>query len=177
MELTGCSQADASTHLNVSPATLSRAFGDRRIPAELKAKADQLPQSSRSLIAAVPAELMGRAIDFALTPGADGKRPTRDAVALHIRQLKREGKPSGSKPKAIPLRFNGRLVTVRVAKNDNATSVSEDLKALATKLGKLTERSTRRMGLPLPVTPYPARPASRAVSFASSFAPSAQKDN
>ena len=139
MELTGCSQADASTHLNVSPPTLSRAFGDRRIPAELKAKADQLGQSVRSLIAAVPPALMGRAVDFALTAGADGKRPTRDAVALHIRQLKKEGQGKGSKPKPVSLRLGGRVVTLSIAKGDSASSVAEDLKTIVAKLGKHAE--------------------------------------
>ena len=81
---------------------------------------------------------MGRAVDFALTAGAEGKRPTRDAVALFIRQLKRDGKNWG-KPKPIPLRINGRLVTLSIVKGDNAASVAEDLKAIATRLGKHAE--------------------------------------
>ncbi len=138
MEETGCTAAQASERLHVSAATMSRALGDRRIPAELKPQTDQLPPSTRSLIAAVPPALMGRAVDFALTAGAEGKRPTRDAVALFIRQLKRDGKQPG-KPKPIPLRINGRLVTLSIVKGDNAASVAEDLKAIATRLGKHAE--------------------------------------
>jgi ParB-like chromosome segregation protein Spo0J len=84
MELTGCTAAEAAKHLHVSAPTISRAFGDARILPALKPKAEQLGQSIRSLIAASPPALMGQAVDFALTPAADGKRPTRDAVSLFI---------------------------------------------------------------------------------------------
>jgi hypothetical protein len=133
IELTGCTQAEASLQLNISPATLSRAFGDSRILAELRPKADQLPQSIRSLIAAVPQALMGQAIDFA--SGADGTRPTRDAVALFISKLKKEGQGQGRKARAITLRVNGRMVTVKVAEGDAAASVAKDLQAIVTRLG------------------------------------------
>jgi ParB/RepB/Spo0J family partition protein len=139
MELTGCSANQASTYLNVSPPTLSRAFGERRIPPELKPRADRLVQSVRSLIAAVPETLMAQAIKYAETPLSDDKKPTRDQVSLFIRQLKKDGKPKGRKPKAIPLRLNGRLVSITVGEKDNALTVMEDLKSLASKLGKHAE--------------------------------------
>jgi ParB/RepB/Spo0J family partition protein len=57
MELTDCTAAEAARKLNVSPPTLSRAFGEKRIPAELKPRADRLGLSIRSLVAAVPLPL------------------------------------------------------------------------------------------------------------------------
>jgi ParB-like nuclease domain len=139
MELTGCNQAEASARLNISPATLSRVLGDRRIPPELRPKADLLAQSIRSLISAVPSDLMGKAFDFALAAGPDDKRPTRDAVALYIRQLKKNGQGEGRKPKPVSLRVGGRLVTLSLTKGDSATTVAEDLKAIVARLGKHAE--------------------------------------
>jgi ParB-like chromosome segregation protein Spo0J len=133
MEETGCTAAQASGRLLVSPATLSRAFGDARIPEEWKQAAGQLAPTIRSLIAAVPPSLMGRAVDFALTE-VDGKRPTRDAVGLFIRQLRKDGQGKVGKAKVIALRINGRLVTVKLAEGDAAASVVKDLQAIATRL-------------------------------------------
>jgi ParB-like chromosome segregation protein Spo0J len=138
IELTSCTQDTAARLLNVSPPTLSRAFGDKRIPPELNPKADLLGLSIRSLVAAAPLELMPQVVDFALTPrGEDGKKPTRDQVAAFIGQLKKNnGQSKGRKPKAIPLHMNGRTVTLTVEERDSAASVAEDLKAIAAKLGK-----------------------------------------
>lgn len=136
IELTGCTQGEAALHLKVSHPTLSRAFGERRIPPELKPRADRLGLSIRSLIAAVPTPLMAKAIEFAETPGPDGKKPTRDAVSLFIRQLKQNGKPKVRKAKAVTLRLNGRAVTLALVEKDSVYTVAEDLKAIASKLGK-----------------------------------------
>ena len=136
IELTGCAQGEAAQHLNVSHPTLSRAFGERRIPPELKPRADRLGLSIRSLVAAVPVPLMEKAVEFAETPGRDGKKPTRDGVSLFIRQLKKNCKPKDRKAKAVTLRLNGRTVTLAVGEKDSACSVAEDLKAIATKLVK-----------------------------------------
>ena len=136
IELTGCSHGDAAQHLKVSHATLSRAFGERRIPPELKPRADLLGLSIRSLVAAVPATLMVKAIEFAETPGRDGRQPTRDEVSLFIRRMKKGGKPKGRKARAVTLRMNGRAVTLAVGEKDTAYTVAEDLKAIASKLGK-----------------------------------------
>ena len=136
IELTGCTHGEAALHLKVSHPTLSRAFGERRIPPELKPRADRLGLSIRSLVAAVPSPLMAKAIEFAETPGQDGKKPTRDEVSLFIRQLKKNGKPKGRKAKAVTLRLNGRAVTLAVGEKDSANTVAEDLKAIASKLGK-----------------------------------------
>ncbi len=136
IELTGCTHGEAALHLNVSHPTLSRAFGERRIPPELKPRADLLGLSIRSLVAAVPVPLMVKAIEFAETPGRDGKKPTRDEVSLFIRRLKKNGKPEGHRAKAVTLRMNGRTVTLSVGDKDSVCTVAEDLKALASKLGK-----------------------------------------
>jgi hypothetical protein len=136
IELTGCSHGEAALHLKVSHPTLSRAFGERRIPPELKPRADRLTLSVRSLVAAVAVPQMVNAIEFAETSGRDGKKPTRDEVSLFIRELKRNGKPKGRKAKAVTLRMNGRTVTPSVGDKDSVYTVAEDLKAIASKLGK-----------------------------------------
>lgn len=138
IEITGATQAEAAKVLGVSGPTLSRAFGDRRIPDELKARADLLGLSIRSLVAAAPVALMSQAVEFALTPRADGKKPTRDQVAAEIRRLRKQsnGRPKGRKAKAITLHMNGRAVTLAVGEKDSASSVAEDLRAIATKLGR-----------------------------------------
>ena len=137
--LANCTQGEAAKHLNISPATLSRAFGDRRIPLHLKERADRLGLSIRSLIASLQMELMEQAIEFAETPVPDGKKPTRDQVAVFNRQLKKSGKHKSRKPKAVTLRINGRTVTFGVSEHDSAASVAEDFKSIATRLGKLAE--------------------------------------
>jgi hypothetical protein len=136
MELTGCTAAEAAKVLNVSGPALSRAFGERRIPPELKPRADLLGLSIRSLVAAAPAELMAQAVQFAGTPGTDGRNPTRDQVSAFIRQLKKSGKPKSRKTKTVTLRMNGRMVAVGVNDRDSAASVAEDLRAIVARLGK-----------------------------------------
>jgi ParB/RepB/Spo0J family partition protein len=136
MELCRCTASEAAKRLNVSPAMLSRALGDQRIPKECRPRAERLAQSVRSLIAAVPAPLMIRAIEFA-EGGLDGTlKPTRDQVAIYIRELKKGARSNGSKAKTITLRMN-RVVKVEVGPQESAQSVAEDLKAIAVKLGKI----------------------------------------
>lgn len=136
IDITHCTAAEAAKLLNISPPTLSRAFGEKRIPPELKPRADRLCLSIRSLIAALPVPLMLQAVEFAETPGPDGKAPTRDQVSLFIRQLKKSGKKIARRPKAITLRMNGRAVTLAVGERDSAATVAEDLKSIVAKLGK-----------------------------------------
>jgi hypothetical protein len=136
IEITHCTAAEAAKLLNVSGPTLSRAFGERRIPPELKARADLLGLSIRSLVAAVEVRLMNQVIEFAETLGSDGKKPTRDRVSLFIRQLKKAGRPKVRKARAITLRLNGRAVTLAVGDRDSAATVAEDLKAIVARLGK-----------------------------------------
>jgi ParB-like nuclease domain len=134
MELTGCTAAEAAKQLNVSAVKMSRAFGERRIPAELWPKAEKLVQSVRSLIAATPAPLMPEALEFAHKFGADGKPVTRDQVSLFIQQLKAGGKPP-RKAKTVTLHHAGRTVTISLNQRDSAATVAADLKAIAAKLG------------------------------------------
>jgi ParB-like chromosome segregation protein Spo0J len=137
IELKQCTDAVAAKALRVSPTTLCRAFGEKRILPELKSRTDLLTLSVRSLVAAAPAALMSQAVDFALTAREDGKKPTRDQVAAFIQQLKKSsGQPKGRKAKTVTLRLNGRVVTFTVDDRDSATSVGEDLKAIVAKLGK-----------------------------------------
>jgi hypothetical protein len=136
IELTGCTAAEAAKLLNMSGPTLSRAFGERRIPPELRARAELLGLTIRSLIAAAPQACMAQALEFAETSAPDGRKPTRDQVSLFIHQLKKNGKPKKPKTKSVPLRMNGRVVTVTVNDRDSAASVAEDLKAIVARLGK-----------------------------------------
>ncbi len=142
MEITGSTAAEAAKQLNVSPPTLSRAFGEKRIPRELRARAGLIGQSIRYLIATAPRESMAEAVAFAETPGPDGKTPTRDQVALFIRQLKTGGKGNGGKPKLISLRLGGRTVSFSVADADDAASVSKDLKAI---IERITSKENAHM--------------------------------
>ena len=136
IELTSCTAAEAAKLLNVSGPTLSRAFGERRIPPELRPRADRLGLSIRSLIAAVPPALMLQAVEFAEKPAVDGKKRTRDQVSVYIGQLKQAGKSKTRRAKAVTLKLNGRSVTLAVRDQDSAASVAEDLKAIVGKLGK-----------------------------------------
>jgi hypothetical protein len=137
IELTNCPAAEAARLLGVSGPTLSRAFGERRILPELRERADRLGLSMRSLIAAVPPACMARALDFAETTDASGKKPTRDQVAAFIQQLKkRKSQAKSRKAKSVALRMGGRVVTLTVGDGDSAASVAEDLKAIVARLGK-----------------------------------------
>jgi ParB/RepB/Spo0J family partition protein len=136
MELTQCTAGEAARHLNVSKPMLSRAFGEQRIPAELRPRTDQFGMSIRSLVASVARELMPQVVEFAEAPGPDGEKPTRDQVSEFIQRLKPNAKPAASKPKVISLRINGRLVTIAVNRGDSATSVAKDLSAAVATLGK-----------------------------------------
>lgn len=139
IEITGCTAAEAAKHLNISGATLSRAFGEQRIPPELKARADLLGPTIRSVIAAAPAECMAQAVEFAETSGQHGRKKTLDQVSLFIRQLRKSAKPMGRRPRPVTLRMNGRAVTLAVSDKDSAITMADDLKAIAAKLGKHAE--------------------------------------
>jgi hypothetical protein len=140
LEITGATQAEAAKVLGVSGPTLSRAFGEKRIPDGLKPRAELLGLSIRSLIAAAPAGLMAQAVDFALAARDDGRKPNRDQVAGFIQQLKRSARPKGRKASTVTLRMNGRAVTLAVdAQRDSAATVAEDLKAIVARLGKHAE--------------------------------------
>jgi hypothetical protein len=136
MELTGSTAADAAKFLNISAPTLSRVFGEKRIPPELRDRAELLGMTVRSVVAAAPPTVIGNAIDFALTTGADGRKPTRDQVVLFIRQ-QRQPETAKSRPaQPLALRVGGRTVTLTVSDQDNAATVTKDLTAIIAKLGK-----------------------------------------
>jgi hypothetical protein len=139
IELTQCTAAEAAKHLNTSGPTLCRAFGEQRILAELKARADLLGLSIRSVIASAPAECMAQALEFAEKPGPGGRKPTRDQVSLFVRELKKGGKPKGRSARKLTLRQGGREVTLAVSDKDSAITVAEDLKSIAAKLVKHAE--------------------------------------
>ena len=81
IELTGCTAADAAKLLNVSGPTLSRAFGEKRIPPELRPRAELLGLSIRSLVAAAPAAVDGPGHRLRRDGGAGRQEAERDQVA------------------------------------------------------------------------------------------------
>jgi ParB/RepB/Spo0J family partition protein len=135
MELTGGTQRETGARLKCSDATISRALAvTRRIPAELRADAYRLGSFFVSLIAPLPTpEAMGKAIAFAGTPRADGRKPSREQVVAFVAGLK------GRKParaKRLRLRVEGRGVEVELRPGDSAETL---IKAFKAALGRLEE--------------------------------------
>ena len=135
MELTGCTAGEAAKQLNVSGPTLSRAFGEKRIPPELRPRAERLKPSIRSIIAACPVALMEEAVTFAETEGADSKAPTRDEVSHFVCERK-GGLPKARKAKGVTLHVGERAVSISLGPADTAAAVLKDLNALIAELGK-----------------------------------------
>ncbi|WP_435019102.1 hypothetical protein TA3x_001099 [Tundrisphaera sp. TA3] len=93
MELTGCTQEEAAFRLHISAASISRALTSLLLPEKHKQKGKLLANSTRALIAALRSStVQDKVMEFATTPGADGKFPTRDAVTALIKRLNAEGK-------------------------------------------------------------------------------------
>lgn len=138
MDLRKCTAGEAARFLNISGSTLSRIFGFRRIPPELQVKTELLVESVRGVIAATPSAHMARVVEFATTPGPDGKLPTRDAVAAFVKSLKAGDKPA-AKVKSVALHCGNRVVTIQVTATDNTATVSKDLQAIVARLGKHAE--------------------------------------
>lgn len=133
MVLSKCTSAVAAKTLGISPATLSRAFGDTRIAPPLRERAELLGPSSRYLISTVPPALQEKALEYAET-----ENPTRDELAAFIKQLKK-GDGASPKPKVISIPFNGRLVSFSVTDADTVATVTKDVQALLSRLGKHAE--------------------------------------
>jgi hypothetical protein len=142
LEITGCSQGDAARELLVSPATISRALGEGRIPENLRERVSALGLSIRALIAAMPPALMSQAIEYAQTPDASGRKPTRDAVSQVIQHLKKGDGPKARKPRTLTQRLNSRVVTFTVTNGDSSASVVEDLKAVVKAIAGKFEKNT-----------------------------------
>jgi hypothetical protein len=139
IEIKQCTDAEAARLLGVSAPTLSRAFGEKRIPAELKARTSVLGVSVRAIIAAAPPAVMGAVVTYAETADASGKLPTRDAVDAYIRHLKGNVGSCPRPARPIVLKHSGRTVTVTVGGADSPASLARDLTAIAAKLGKHAE--------------------------------------
>ncbi|WP_435018400.1 hypothetical protein TA3x_000373 [Tundrisphaera sp. TA3] len=93
MELTGCTQEDAALRLHISAASISRALTSLLLPEKHKDKGKLLANSTRAMIAAIKSStVQDRVMEFASTKGADGRLPSRDAVAALIKRLNSEGK-------------------------------------------------------------------------------------
>jgi ParB/RepB/Spo0J family partition protein len=137
MKLTGCTQGEAAQQLNLSPASLSRFMTrSRRLPPELKDKADQVCPSVASLIAALPTPAaMQEALDFAAAPGPDGRLPTRDQVTRFAERY-RPKRPRGPKGKSLKGRIDGRRVELSILPGESTDGLVEFLKALAATLAK-----------------------------------------
>ena len=100
---------------------------------------------------------MAQAVEFAETPRPDGKKPTRDQVALFIQQLKKNGKPKGRKPKDVTLRINGRAVTLAVGETDSAGSGGRGPQGHRRQARQACRRAARRLAVPVPVMMPPRR--------------------
>lgn len=138
MEVTGSNQTEAATRLHCSDATLSRALKSvRRIPPELWAEARRLGPSFLSLIASLPtAEAMKKAIDFANTPGKDGKKPTRDQLARFVDGLKGPKLVRGGRLKQESFGIDARHFAVELKPGDTTETLIEAFKDVVATLSK-----------------------------------------
>lgn len=133
IELTSCTDAEAAKQLAIHPVTLSRAFGELRIPASLRERAKLLAPSIRSAIAAAPAERIEEALEFAEKPGASGRKPTRDEVVEFVRGLRQD---RARRPKTITVSVAGRTISFSLVGDDSAAAVIRDLKSVSDRLAK-----------------------------------------
>lgn len=147
MRLTGATQEVAARDLTLSPATVSRAVNtQRRIPAELKDKADKLRPSIAWMIGTLKSpEAMARALEFAGTPGPDGKLPTREAVARYLKQINGT-KERGPKPKSLRGKIDGRKVELAVVSGESTESLIKFLNGLIARLTKHKEVPAENLG-------------------------------
>lgn len=133
MELTGATQQEAARRLKCGDATLSRAFGPRRVPAECREAAGTLSPTVLAVITPLrTADAIKRAVEFASTPGEDGRRPTREQVTAFVTPL-RKGKPA-KKPKRLKLRVQGRRFEVELRPDDTPELLVEACKVLVSTL-------------------------------------------
>jgi ParB/RepB/Spo0J family partition protein len=144
IELTGASQREAATRLKCSDATISRALNSlRRLPTEIRTDVNKLGPSVTSIIASLPSEeAMREAFDFATTPGADGRTPTRDQLMRRVGGLRGKKKPKAKKCRRLRLRVDDRRFEVELCPGDTPESLIEAFKAAIARL-------TRHKGLPL----------------------------
>jgi ParB/RepB/Spo0J family partition protein len=147
IRITNCSQEAAAKQLTLSPATLSRAMSvHRRIPLELKAKAEAVRPSIAAMIAALPTiEAMRTGLDYATSPGKDGRLPTRDQVGFYVDQFKVR-KPRGTKAKTLKGMVEGRKVELGLLPDESTESVIRFLQSLAAKIGKYRDLPPDNLG-------------------------------
>jgi ParB family transcriptional regulator, chromosome partitioning protein len=109
MSLTKCTQEEAAQELTLSSATVSRALAvKRRIPSELKPLAEAVRPSIAAMIAALPtSDLMRQALEYASTPGRNGRHPTREQMAAYLEPLK---KTRATRAKTLKGTVDGRKV-------------------------------------------------------------------
>jgi ParB/RepB/Spo0J family partition protein len=138
IELTGCSQKEAAVRLKCSDATISRALSlTRRIPAEYRAVANQLGPSVVSLISPLKSgDAMRQAFEFARTPDAAGKKPTRAELARFVGQLRGKKPPRTTKPKRLRLRVDDRRFEVELKAGDSPETLIEAFKAAVARLAE-----------------------------------------
>jgi ParB/RepB/Spo0J family partition protein len=143
--LTNCTQEMAAKELSLTPSTLSRALTvNRRIPPNLKAMAELVRPSIVAMIASLPkVEAMQQSLEYATTPGKDGRLPTRDQVACFIEQFK---KTRGTKPKTLKGVVEGRKVELSLLPDESTESVIKFLKALTDRIGKYRELPPDSLG-------------------------------
>jgi len=158
IELTGCTQKEAGARLKCSDATVSRALAlHRRVPADLRAAANQLGPSFVSLISPLGKdEAMRQAVEFAAKAGADGKKPSRDQVARFVAQLRGKKRPRPPRCKRIKLRIEERRYEIELKPGDGVDSLIEALRASANRLQRHRELSLEALAAVLADKEQPA---------------------
>ena len=156
MELTGCTATEAAKHLNISGPTLSRAFGEQRILPELRARAEQLGPTIRSVIAAARPDYMVQALEFAETALPSGKKPSRDQVVRFIEQIKDKKRPKAARPKRLKFRIEDRRFEIELKPGDGAETLIEAFKAVASRLQRHRELPLEAVAAILADTGHPA---------------------
>lgn len=128
---------EVSRELSLSPATICRITSVKRIPAELRPKAESVCPSVCWLIASLRSnDAMHRALAYAATVGPDGKLPTRDQVARFVQQLKGKKPPPPPKLKPIVMVIDGRRFEVDRLVDDSVETLVEAFKSAAAELRK-----------------------------------------
>lgn len=136
IELTGATQKEAGRRLKCSDATISRAFAlMHRIPAELRDDANRLGPYFVSAIAPLRSgDAMKQAIDYASTPGADGKRPNRDQFKQFVGSLRGKKPAKAKRTKRLRLLADERRFEVELKAGDSPDSLIEAFNAAAAML-------------------------------------------
>lgn len=131
IDLKGYTQAHAADETGISPSHLSRALASLTLPEKHQEAAAKLKGSVRAKIAAIKdSALMDAAMEFATTPGPDGKLPTREALEYWLKRRTGETK-RGRKPRNLKGKFQGRSYYIERREGEPVVKLAEWLKSFA----------------------------------------------